>query len=120
MLFFGCRNEASDYYYRAEWEEMQREGVLAQPGGLVTAFSRDQPAKVYVTHRIRKHGKMLWDMLQQQGWLGSLSGLLVVLELQRLYSKRRKKWKLELQCSRVARRGSWHGCRCSGLCGGVC
>ena len=67
VLFFGCRSEAGDYYYRQEWEGMQREGVLASRGGLVTAFSRDQPSKVYVTHRIREQGEMVWGLLQQ-GW----------------------------------------------------
>ena len=39
-----------------------RGGALTQ---LVTAFSRDQEAKVYVTHRLREHGADVWHLLQQ-------------------------------------------------------
>lgn len=67
VLVFGCRNEAGDYHYRREWEGMQAEGVLAAQGGLLTAFSRDQPAKVYVQHRIREHAQELWALLEHQG-----------------------------------------------------
>lgn len=69
MLFFGCRNSTGDFYYSQEWEGMEAEGVLV-PGGLVTAFSRDQPAKVYVTHRIRERAATLWALLQEQGERG--------------------------------------------------
>lgn len=67
FLYFGCRNEAKDYYYRSFWEQCQGEGILAAPGGLVTAFSRDQAAKVYVQHRIRDTSAQLWAALQQVG-----------------------------------------------------
>ena len=64
-LFFGSRSRQRDYYYGAFWEQCQQSGVLAQEGGLVTAFSRDQPKKVYVQHRIREHTAVLWAALQQ-------------------------------------------------------
>ena len=64
-LYFGCRNEAKDYYYRDFWERCQQAGMLAKPGGLVTAFSRDQPTKVYVSHRIRENSARLWTALQE-------------------------------------------------------
>ncbi|EIE26765.1 riboflavin synthase domain-like protein [Coccomyxa subellipsoidea C-169] len=64
-LYFGCRNEAKDFYYRSFWELSQRSGVLADPGGLVTAFSRDQASKVYVSHRVRETSAQLWAALQQ-------------------------------------------------------
>ncbi|XP_022559568.1 NADPH-dependent diflavin oxidoreductase 1-like [Brassica napus] len=32
-------------------------------GGFYTAFSRDQPKKVYVQHKIREMGKEVWDLL---------------------------------------------------------
>ncbi|XP_040915620.1 NADPH-dependent diflavin oxidoreductase 1 isoform X2 [Toxotes jaculatrix] len=38
VLFFGCRSESKDFYFRSEWEEMMKAGHLI----LVTAFSRDQ------------------------------------------------------------------------------
>ena len=32
-------------------------------GGFYTAFSRDQPKKVYVQHKIREMRKEVWDLL---------------------------------------------------------
>jgi sulfite reductase alpha subunit-like flavoprotein len=65
VLVFGCRSAAADFYCREEWEAMRAAGVLGGAGGgLLTAFSRDQAAKVYVTHRIREHGAALWAALQ--------------------------------------------------------
>ncbi|KAK9823590.1 hypothetical protein WJX72_004073 [[Myrmecia] bisecta] len=66
-LYFGCRSEHGDYYYRSDWERMQQAGILAAEAGLVTAFSRDQPRKVYVQHRIRENGALIWQLLQQGG-----------------------------------------------------
>ena len=69
-LFFGCRSEAGDFYFREEWEAMQAEGVLAPPpAGIVTAFSRDQAAKVYVQHRIWERAKEVWAALQAGAWV---------------------------------------------------
>lgn len=66
MLFFGCRNEAADFYFRGEWAALAAAGVLA-PGDLVTAFSCDQPQKVYVGQRIREHAARVWALLRQVG-----------------------------------------------------
>jgi sulfite reductase alpha subunit-like flavoprotein len=64
VLAFGCRSAAADFYCRGEWEEMREGGTLGGAGGgLLVAFSRDQEAKVYVTHRIREHGGELWAAL---------------------------------------------------------
>lgn len=44
-LYFGCRDPEADFYYREEWEGLQRACVLgAAPEGLVVAFSR-QPGQ---------------------------------------------------------------------------
>lgn len=43
VLFFGCRSESKDFYFRSEWEEMTKTDHLT----LFTAFSRDQ-----VTHTL--------------------------------------------------------------------
>ncbi|XP_056841611.1 NADPH-dependent diflavin oxidoreductase 1-like, partial [Raphanus sativus] len=66
MFFFGCRNEDTDFLYRDLWESHAREGgMLSQVkgGGFYTAFSRDQPKKVYVQHKIREMRKEVWDLL---------------------------------------------------------
>ncbi|XP_039632094.1 NADPH-dependent diflavin oxidoreductase 1 [Polypterus senegalus] len=58
-LFFGCRQESRDFYFQAEWAELMKAQSLA----LFTAFSRDQEEKIYVQHRLREQGTLLWDLL---------------------------------------------------------
>lgn len=42
-LFFGCRSSRADFFFADEWLPLEREGRLS----LFTAFSRDQPEKMY-------------------------------------------------------------------------
>ena len=42
---------------------MHRDGLLTR---LDTAFSRDQPEKVYVQHRMLENGPMLWSWLRDR------------------------------------------------------
>ncbi|CAA7038622.1 unnamed protein product [Microthlaspi erraticum] len=66
MFFFGCRNQGTDFLYRDFWESHAREGGMPceeKGGGFYTAFSRDQPKKVYVQHKIRQMSKEVWDLL---------------------------------------------------------
>lgn len=60
-LFFGDQYSATDFYYREELEEMQKEGLLTH---LDLAFSRDQAEKIYVQDRMRENGKELWSWLE--------------------------------------------------------
>lgn len=59
-LFFGDRNEATDYLYREELEAMHQDGHLAR---LDTAFSRDRQGKVYVQDRMLEQAPQLWAWL---------------------------------------------------------
>uniref|UniRef100_A0A8C3ALA1 NADPH-dependent diflavin oxidoreductase 1 n=1 Tax=Cyclopterus lumpus TaxID=8103 RepID=A0A8C3ALA1_CYCLU len=59
ILFFGCRSETKDFYFRSEWEDMIKTGHLT----LITAFSRDQEEKVYVQDRVRENAELLWDLI---------------------------------------------------------
>jgi NADPH-ferrihemoprotein reductase len=63
ILYFGCRHQDKDFIYRDEMEKYASDGVLT----LHTAFSRDQPQKVYVTDRMREHMDNLWTMIGQKG-----------------------------------------------------
>jgi len=58
VLFYGCRSEREDYFFREEWEGVERLRVI-------TAFSRDQEHKVYVQHRIAEHSGLVWEMLER-------------------------------------------------------
>ncbi|KAJ1736562.1 NADPH-dependent diflavin oxidoreductase 1 [Coemansia sp. Benny D160-2] len=60
-LFFGCRSEHKDFYYRSTLERWCAAGSLH----LFCAFSRDNDPekKVYVQHRIREQGALVWSLL---------------------------------------------------------
>lgn len=51
-LVFGERNFTNDFLYQLEWQEWLASGALSR---LDVAFSRDQPEKVYVQHRLWQH-----------------------------------------------------------------
>lgn len=74
LLFFGCRSEASDYYYASEWFELQNHGILHAQHGLVVAFSRDRAAKVYVTHKLLEHATIVRDWILNRGAAIYVSG----------------------------------------------
>jgi sulfite reductase (NADPH) flavoprotein alpha-component len=60
-LFFGDQQARTDFLYRDELESMLREGTLTR---LDTAFSRDQPEKVYVQQRMLENAKQLFAWLE--------------------------------------------------------
>ncbi|MBL3699560.1 diflavin oxidoreductase [Leucobacter luti] len=55
-LFTGDQHERTDFIYRAELERLGADGVLTRCD---TAFSRDQPSKVYVQDRMRENAAEL-------------------------------------------------------------
>lgn len=60
-LFFGERNFATDFYYGEYWAELEKQGRIR----LDTAFSRDQPEKIYVQHKMLEQKKTLWEWIQE-------------------------------------------------------
>ena len=48
-LFFGDQRYNEDFLYQLEWQEHLKNGDLSR---IDVAFSRDQPAKVYVQHKL--------------------------------------------------------------------
>jgi sulfite reductase (NADPH) flavoprotein alpha-component len=48
-LIFGARNYTTDFLYQLEWQDHLASGALTS---IDVAFSRDQPEKVYVQHRL--------------------------------------------------------------------
>lgn len=59
-LFFGEQRRAADFCYADEFEAFQRAGVLHR---FDTAFSRDQPEKIYVQDRMVERAAELWSWL---------------------------------------------------------
>ena len=70
MLFFGCRNEAADYFYHEEWTDLKSQ----MPLEVHAAFSRDQPQKVYVQDLIRQQSKSVYTLLHQGNGLVYVCG----------------------------------------------
>jgi sulfite reductase (NADPH) flavoprotein alpha-component len=64
-LFFGERNRASDFYYADFWLSLEKQGRLR----LDLAFSRDQPEKIYVQHKMLEHKKSLWNWIEQGSYI---------------------------------------------------
>jgi sulfite reductase (NADPH) flavoprotein alpha-component len=61
-LFFGNPRRASDFLFEDELTAYCRDGLLDR---LDTAFSRDQPHKIYVQHRMLEHSAELWAWLEE-------------------------------------------------------
>ena len=59
VLFFGCRNKDSDYFYRHEWETLRSK----MPLQVFTAFSRDQREKIYVQDLIKEQAALVFHLL---------------------------------------------------------
>ena len=61
-LFFGDRNQDSDFLYQLEWQRHLKQGNLQR---LEVAFSRDQRQKKYVQDRIRENGAELYGWIEK-------------------------------------------------------
>ncbi|WP_309400458.1 assimilatory sulfite reductase (NADPH) flavoprotein subunit [Cerasicoccus maritimus] len=61
-LFFGDQRFSYDFLYQLEWQDYLKDGILTK---LNTAFSRDQPEKVYVQQRLVEEGKDVYAWLQE-------------------------------------------------------
>eukprot|EP00936_MAST-01D_sp_MAST-1D-sp1_P003042 g3042.t1 len=66
QLFFGCRHRGQDWIYRDAMQQCQESGVLTR---LVTAFSREQPHKVYVQHRLLENAADIYRLITQQCYI---------------------------------------------------
>ena len=59
-LFFGERNQSTDYLYGEDWETWHKQGVLTR---LDLAWSRDQDERIYVQHKLLARAKPIWEWL---------------------------------------------------------
>jgi sulfite reductase (NADPH) flavoprotein alpha-component len=60
-LFFGDQKESTDFLYQDELIRFKKSGVLTR---FDTAFSRDQPQKIYVQQRMLENAAELWKWLE--------------------------------------------------------
>jgi sulfite reductase (NADPH) flavoprotein alpha-component len=65
-LFFGDQHFVTDFLYQTELQNWTETGVLTR---LNVAFSRDQAEKVYVQHKMLKHGRDLYEWLVNGAFL---------------------------------------------------
>lgn len=61
-LFFGDQHYNEDFLYQLEWQDYLKSGDLTR---LDVAFSRDQPDKVYVQHKLAGHAQDVWQWLEK-------------------------------------------------------
>ena len=60
-LFFGEQHFVSDFLYQTEIQNFVETNLLTK---IDTAFSRDQQEKIYVQHKIEKHGAEFFEWLE--------------------------------------------------------
>jgi sulfite reductase (NADPH) flavoprotein alpha-component len=65
-LFFGDRSFAHDFLYQLEWQDALADKSLTR---MDVAFSRDQPEKVYVQHRLWERRRDVVDWLDNGAFL---------------------------------------------------
>jgi sulfite reductase (NADPH) flavoprotein alpha-component len=63
-LFFGSQHEHCNYFYKEEFADLKRDGVLTR---LDCAWSRDQADKAYVQHRMLDSATEIWKWLDGEG-----------------------------------------------------
>jgi sulfite reductase (NADPH) flavoprotein alpha-component len=63
-LFFGSQHEKCDFAYGEEFAGFKKEGILTR---LDCAWSRDQPEKIYVQHRMLENAGEIWKWLDGEG-----------------------------------------------------
>ncbi|XP_073968391.1 NADPH-dependent diflavin oxidoreductase 1 [Rhodnius prolixus] len=64
LLFFGCRNQFADFHFEKDWENVAES--LGSNFKLIKAFSRDQPHKIYVQHRVKEEGQLIANLVLNQ------------------------------------------------------
>jgi sulfite reductase (NADPH) flavoprotein alpha-component len=74
-LIFGERNATNDFHYHDDINTWQEQGLLDRVDAV---FSRDQPQRLYVQHRLREAGDTLQSWIEQGAAIyicGSLKGM---------------------------------------------
>jgi sulfite reductase (NADPH) flavoprotein alpha-component len=65
-LFFGDQHFTSNFLYQTEIQNWIETGVLTK---INVAFSRDQQEKIYVQHKMLKHGSEFFEWLQSGAYV---------------------------------------------------
>jgi sulfite reductase (NADPH) flavoprotein alpha-component len=65
-LFFGEQHFTTDFLYQTEFQNWFETGSLTK---VSLAFSRDQPEKIYVQHKMLQHGAEFFEWLQAESYV---------------------------------------------------
>jgi sulfite reductase (NADPH) flavoprotein alpha-component len=63
-LFFGSQHERCDFAYGHEFNAFLKQGPLTR---LDCAWSRDQPQKIYVQHKMMENADEIWKWIDAEG-----------------------------------------------------
>eukprot|EP00746_Dinoflagellata_sp_MGD_P157228 gnl/MRDRNA2_/MRDRNA2_86144_c0_seq1.p1 gnl/MRDRNA2_/MRDRNA2_86144_c0~~gnl/MRDRNA2_/MRDRNA2_86144_c0_seq1.p1 ORF type:complete len:1430 (+),score=380.90 gnl/MRDRNA2_/MRDRNA2_86144_c0_seq1:498-4292(+) len=67
IVFYGCRHEKEEFFYKEEWELFKKEGVLTE---LVNAFSHDKPhyppKMIFVQNKMEDNPDLMYKYLYEQ------------------------------------------------------
>jgi len=78
VVFYGCRHEREEFFYKEEWELFEKAGVLTR---MVPAFSHDAPhyppKMIFVNQRMEENPELLGDLIGKKGGYFYMCGLAV-------------------------------------------
>lgn len=78
VLFYGCRHEKEEFFYKEEWKQYQADGVLTH---LVNAFSHDKPhyppKMIFVNQKMEENLEMIGKYMGEMGGYFYMCGLAV-------------------------------------------
>jgi len=78
ILFYGCRHENEEFFYKDEWIQYKKDGVLTE---LVNAFSHDKPhyppKMIFVDQRMQENLDLLSKYVGELGGYFYMCGLAV-------------------------------------------
>merc|ERR1712070_277003 len=63
ILFYGCRHEKEEFFYKDDWAQYRQYGVLTH---LVNAFSHDPPHYPYVNQKMEENVEMIGKYVGEQ------------------------------------------------------
>merc|ERR1719230_1998740 len=78
VVIYGCRHEKEEFFYKSEWKEYEKAGVLTK---LINAFSHDPPhfppTPLFVDQKMMDNQTLLGEMLGGKGGYFYMCGLAV-------------------------------------------
>jgi sulfite reductase alpha subunit-like flavoprotein len=78
ILFYGCRHEREEFFYKEEWAQYQQDGVLTK---IINAFSHDKPhyppKMIFVNQKMEENLELIGKYMGELGGYFYMCGLAV-------------------------------------------